>query len=77
MKLGKYISLFSQVVLVGIPLSGCFPASAYSQDAEKTKLKAETGRKPATIKPLTQRGRSDSYVRCSSLLHQIDPRPRH
>lgn len=59
MKLGKYVSLFSRAVLVAIPLVGCFPASAYSQDAEKTKPKAETGRKPATIKPLTKEQQND------------------
>ena len=54
MNLGTYTSLLSRVLLVVICLFGCFPASAYSQDAEKTKPKAETGRKRATIKPLTK-----------------------
>jgi hypothetical protein len=55
MKLGKsIISLFSGIVLVAISLIGCFPASAYSQDAEKAKPKAETSRQPVRIKPLTK-----------------------
>jgi len=54
MKLGKYMSLLSRVVLIAICLFGCFPASAYSQDAEKTKPKTETGKQPVRIQPLTK-----------------------
>jgi len=57
--MGASSSLFSRVLLVAIPLIGCFPASAYSQDAEKTKPKAETGSKRATIKPLTKEQQND------------------
>jgi len=62
MKLAKSMSFFSGMAFVAISFIACLPASTYSQDAEKAKPKAETGKQPVRIEPLTK-GQQDHLLK--------------